>query len=144
MVIRISENTRWLFIGVLLSIFFIVSSCSFFCSDKIIIFVGEFESMDVGSRASIQRLSEEIRRCPSAKTYRITWKWKLPSDGYERGWRAVIYKRQNETMGLIGYEYDPESGFSGEVYLVQDDAIHVVAQKAGTLEDFAIHRQSVK
>lgn len=139
---RNSEATKWLYIGILLFPLLTISSCAFFCSNELDVFLGQFDSMDVGSRASIKRLSEEIRRCPEAKKYSVSWKVALGEQ--ERGWRAVMYERQDKTTGRVGYEYDPDSGFRGDVYIVGDDAVHSVAQGAGALEDFVKYHRSVK
>ncbi len=50
------------------------SSCSPFCPNKVDVSVGEFNSMDAGARASIQKLSAKIHSCPKATEYYIEWK----------------------------------------------------------------------
>lgn len=118
----------------------VVTSC--FCPNAVGVYIGHFDSMDAGSRASIKRLSEEIRRCPEAKTYRVSWRVDLGPN--ERGWRAVMYHRQGKTSGGVGYEFDPGSGFGRDIYLVDDDAVQKVAEGSGTLEDFAKYDKTVK
>ena len=124
----------------LLFLLFILASCS--CPDTIQVFGGHFDSMDGGSRASIKRLSAEIRKCPEAKKYSVSWRVDLGP--HERGWRAVQYHRRDKTSGFVGYEFDPGSGFGQEIYLVHDDAVQKVAEEAGSLEDFAKYDKTEK
>ena len=118
----------------------VVTSC--YCPTSVRVSSGQFDSMDAGSRASIKRLSGEIRRCPEAKTYKVAWRVDLSPN--ERGWRAVKYEREDKTSGYVGYEFDPESGFGREYYLVGDDAVQKVAEGSGTLNDFAKYDKTVK
>src|SRR6267142_7219002 len=98
-----------------------LSSCGFFCSSQSRVSIGKFDSKENGARAAVRRLAEEIHRCPEAKDYRISWNF--PSGPEERGWLAVKYVRQDNASGVVGYEYDPDSGMRQDTYLVDNDAI---------------------
>lgn len=114
------------------------------CPTEVNVSLGDFTSMDAGNRASIQRLSKEVCRCPKAYKYRIFWK--VTSEGEEIDRRAALYERQKQVtgMGRVGYEIDPYSGFWSKVHTVNDNAIHAVAHKGGTFEDFTEYDQKVK
>lgn len=86
-------------------------------------------SWDDGARASIQALSEELHRHPQADMYRIVWG--VGPEGSEVR-RATVYMRK---YGIY-YEYDPGSGSVVEWSHVDDQAIHLVARRNGTFEDF--------
>ncbi len=66
-----------------------------------------------------------------------------PPNPQQRNWRALKYLRRNGPTGMLGYEYDPDSGIRGG-YLVSDEAIHNVAQAGGDLEDFAKYQNDAK
>jgi hypothetical protein len=104
-----------------------------FCSERVFVSIGKFDSLDNGARAAVRRLSEEIHRCPKAKEYDISWNY--VSDPQDRGWRSLKYYRQDDASGLIGYEHDPGSGPRG-TYLVDDSAVDRVANEGGVLSDF--------
>ena len=139
---KIGGAAEWLPLGILLAALLSVNSCANVCSNEVSVSIGEFDSEEVGSRASIQRLSSEIRRCPGGKKFKISWTWKVAPGEQERGWRATMYERDDGGAGRVGYEYDPDSGFRGDVYNVRDDAIHSVAGRAGTLEDVAKYHRA--
>ena len=106
------------------------------CSKNVYASVGRFASAETGARAAVQRLSEEIHRCPVAEEYYV--QWNFPE---ERGWRALIYTRQDNESGVAGYEYDPSSGRREPIYLVEDSAVDQVAKEGGTLSDFAKYQK---
>ncbi len=86
-------------------------------------------------RASIPILAAEIRRCPDAEIYRIIWVGSETNSNHDRAYRrSLFYDRRYKR---IGYEADAFSGSIGRTYTVDDLAIQAVAQKGGTLEDFA-------
>ena len=119
----------------LLLVLCVTSGCRFFCGERVRVSIGKFEMADDGARAAIERLSQELKRCPKTKYYSVSWRY---SKGPEpRGWRALKYDRRDGSSGIIGYEDDPESGISGNAYIVEDNAVHRVAQEKGVLEDFA-------
>ena len=105
------------------------------CRGPIYVHLESFDSAETGARAAVQRLSQEIHRCPEVHEYYIEWRW--PGSEQDRGWRAVKYTREDKTSGNIGYEYDPSSGTREPTYLVEDSAVDQVAKEAGTLSDFA-------
>jgi len=110
-----------------------------YCPAKVDVSLGEFASMDAGDRASIQRLSVEVCRCPQASKYTVFWK--APPENGGRDYRAVIYRRREKGTGRLGQEFDPESGIRGDSYAVSDEMIHAISQSGGTFEDFAKHQQ---
>ncbi len=132
--IKINASTQK-FASVLLILLLFAGACSLYCPDEINVSIGSSPSLDVGNRASIKRLSDEVRRCPKAKEYSVFWKVEV--NGREVVRRAALYKREYG----VGYEDDPGSGFSSKVYNVSDDAIHTVAQQDGTFEDFANYKK---
>jgi hypothetical protein len=122
-------------LGILLLVLFLTGGCMFFCGERVRVSIGKFEMVDDGARAAVEKLSQELKRCPKTKYYSVSWRY---SKGPEpRGWRALKYDRRDAYAGIIGYEDDPESGISGDAYIVEDSAIHRVAQERGILEDFA-------
>jgi hypothetical protein len=107
------------------------------CYKNVYASVGRFDSAETGARAAVQRLSQEIHRCPVAEEYYV--EWNFPE---ERGWRAVKYTRQDNKSGVAGYEYDPSSGRRQPIYLVEDSAVDQVAKEGGTLDDFAKYQKN--
>lgn len=120
----------WVVTCIFLIFSLIVSACTLYCSDEVDVSISGISTMEEGNRASIKKLSNEIRRCPSANKYRVFWK--VTVNGQEVSRRAALYERN---IG-VGYEDDPYSGFSSKVYPVDDSAIHAIAQKGGTFDDF--------
>lgn len=88
-------------------------------------------SWDDGARASIQALSEELHCHPHADMYRVYWR--VPSEASDVSRYATIYAPKFETFG---YEDDPGSGPVVEWANVDEEAIHLVARRNGTFEDF--------
>ena len=113
----------------------LVSATAYVCAEEMTEFTGEFDSKEAAVRAAISKLAAQTRRCPRAETYRIifiapeTHPW---HKGIDR--RSLFYYRPSMT---IGYEADVFSGYVGKTYIVDDAAIQSVAQKSGTLDDFA-------
>ncbi len=98
--------------------------------------IGEFDSRDAALRAAIPKLADAIRKCPQVKTYRIVF----TAPGIERVDRhALLYWRRSAPTGDIGYEDDVFSGTSTGFgpYEVDDAIVRAVAEKGGSLEDFA-------
>ena len=95
--------------------------------------IGGFRSRDAAITESIRSLSREIRFYPWKDTFRIYWSVEMghPSPSH---W-ATLYERMSKT---IGYEADPDSGYSKWWSNIDDEAIHGVARKKGTFEDFEI------
>ena len=100
--------------------------------------IGKFDSKDAGLRAAIPELAREIRMCPWSKEYRVIWEGPDPEDQTVR-MRALLYNRKWKSFG---YEHDVFSGISGQIYKVDEAAIKAVAEKGGTLEDFAAYDKS--
>jgi hypothetical protein len=122
----------WRLAGTFLILALLIGACLPRCPDEVYVY---FESpILAGEREAVRKLSDALRRCPKAQRYDVFWKEVIA--GEELGRRALVYERRNK---LIGYEYDPGSGFSGAVYVVDDAAIHAVAQKYGRLDDFTAH-----
>ena len=109
------------------------------CPSEVEASTGTFESIDAGSRSSIQELSKAIRRCPRAELYRVIWLSPGREGDQSIQRQAIIYDRPRKRLG---YEFDIYSGIAGRVYVVNDDAIHKVAKKGGSLEDFVEYDQS--
>ena len=106
------------------------------CAEELAEHIGEFDSKEAGVRSAIPKMAAEISRCPNAKSYRVMWVGPGNYGGKNR--HAVLY----ETRGnRIGYEDDFLSGFSDETYVVDDTAIRAIAEKGGTLEEFAQYDQ---
>jgi len=114
-------------------------SCGHSCRTIVEYSLGSFDSAETGARAAVPRLSQEIHRCSEAKRYSVSWK--IPPGEHEIGWRALIYVRKDKTSGVVGYEYDPGSGFGSETYWVEDSAVDQVAKEGGTLSDFAKYQK---
>jgi hypothetical protein len=110
------------------------------CPKEVTVSIGEFPSMNAGLRAAVRRLPVEIDRCPAALGYRMMWI--SPDSENERVDRqALLYFRGPR---WLGYERDVFSGISGRKYVVDEAAIRAVAEKGGTLEDFAEYDQLSK
>jgi hypothetical protein len=111
----------------------LAAACLFRCPKEVNVYIGEFPSRDAGLRAAIKRLPQEIDRCPGAEGYRVMWRGPDPEDGrVDR--EALLYFRRPRALG---FEHDVYSGISGRAYVVDEVDIRVVAEKGGTLEDFA-------
>jgi hypothetical protein len=112
-----------------------MSACG--CPDEeIILRIGEFDSRDAALRAAIPKLANAILMCRVVKTFRIVFT--APGIyGVDR--HALLYSRRNSPQAWIGYEDDVFSGISHGFgpYEVDDSVVHSVAQKGGSLEDFA-------
>jgi hypothetical protein len=112
-----------------------VGATPYVCAEEMTEFIGEFDSKEAAVRAAISTLAAQTSRCPRAETYRMifvapeTHPW---HKGIDR--RSLFYQRPSMT---IGYEADVFSGYIGKTYVVEDAAIQSVAQKSGTLDDFA-------
>jgi hypothetical protein len=113
----------------------VTSSCTLFCPETEHVSIGRFESAEEGAHAAVQKLSQLTQHCVKTKRYSISWRYSAGPQ--ERGWKALKYDRRDALSGVIGYEVDPESGIRGDAYIVDDDAIHRVAQERGVLGDFA-------
>jgi hypothetical protein len=127
---RVSKRA-WRLAGTFLILSLLIGACR--CPDEVNIYF-ESPTLEAGERVAVRKLSDALRKCPKAQRYDVFWKEVVA--GQELGRRALVYDRRNK---LIGYEYDPGSGFSGAVYVVDDAAIHAVAQKYGRLGDFTAH-----
>jgi hypothetical protein len=107
------------------------------CPDEeVYVRIGDFDSRDAALRAAIPKLATEIRKCPRVKTYRIVF----TSPGiYAVDRHALLYSRRNGPQARIGYEDDVFSGISPDFgpYTVDDTVVAAVAEKGGSLEDFA-------
>ncbi len=132
MMTRVSKKA-WALAGSLLILALLVGAWLRRCPDEVYVY---FESpiLEAGERVAVRKLDAAVCRCPEARRYDVFWKEVIADE--ELGRRALVYERRGK---LIGYEHDPGSGFSGAVYVVNDAAIHAVAQKWGTLEDFAAY-----
>lgn len=104
----------------------------FRCPTEIDINIGRFDTADAGLRASIPELASAVQRCPKTELYRIIWIG--PGENGEPLQRSTLYYRKNSA---IGHEQDAFSGASERGYIVDDAAIQAVANKGGTLSDFA-------
>ena len=102
------------------------------CGDQVFDDLGHFSSKESGLRASIKKLSQQIKECPNASKYVVGWK-ALAEDGVVQQ-RETAYDRRTRQLC---YEMDPGSGCYGDVYVVDDAAVHAVAAKNGLLDDFA-------
>jgi hypothetical protein len=139
---------HWLLAGIscsllaacILTVTLLMAASAYVCTREMTEHIGEFDSKEAGVRAAIPKLAAETRRCPEAETYRIIFvapeihPW---HQGIDR--RSLFYHRQSMT---IGYEADVFSGYVGKTYVVDDAAIQSVAQKRGTLDDFAEYEHS--
>lgn len=107
------------------------------CPDEeVYVRIGDFDSRDAALRAAIPKLAKEIRKCPRVETYRIVF----TSPGiYAVDRHALLYFRRNGLQTRIGYEDDVYSGVSPGFgpYTVDDAVVLAVAEKGGSLEDFA-------
>lgn len=126
---------RLLLVSTLLPGLCITDGCTFFCRDRVQVSIGKFELADEGARAAVEKLSQELKRCPKSKYYSVSWRYSTGPQA--RGWRALKYDRRDASSGIIGYEDDPESGIRGDAYIIEDNVVHRVAQGRGVLEDFA-------
>ncbi len=106
------------------------------CPGEVEINLGNFTSHDLGNRASIQRLSSEIRRCPEAHSYTVHW-YVIASNKIVAA-RATIYLPSSKAgdENMVGYETDVGSGLAYVVSIADDSPIHEVALKHGTFTDF--------
>jgi hypothetical protein len=113
------------------------------CSSQVDIHIGSYHvvagrraGFDAGQRDALQRLSQEIKRCPNADTYvvRRTNDWGLgpfllPARREDR----IIYKRKENRL-------EEDSG-DADIYEVWDrvtnHAINAVAGEAGTIKSLA-------
>ena len=96
--------------------------------------IGEFQSKEAGVRASLPKLIALIQECPEAREYYIIF---TAPEGQSVDRCALVYYRGDGARGIIGYEGDVFSGTVGRTYSVDNEAIKAVAEKGGTLEDFA-------
>lgn len=138
---KIKSRHNLILAGILLAIGIALAVWMLKCPGKIFTSIGKFETKDSGLRAAILKLATEISECPKAEEYRIAWVGPdlQKNDGAQR--RSLLYIRESK---LLGYESDALSGFDGKRYTVNDAAIKEVAEKRGTLEDFAEHDKSSK
>ena len=133
----------WLLAGIactLLALFVLAVSLmiatSPYCSEGQTVYIGNLDSKEAGVRAAIRKLAAEIVKCPGARVYRVMWEG---PGNYQGNYRhAILYERRDNR---IGYEDDFLSSFSDETYVVDDAAIHAVADEGGALEEFARYDQ---
>jgi hypothetical protein len=136
---------HWLLAGIVctilaacvLAVGLIVTVAEYTCSEEITEYIGKFDSKEAGVHAALPKMAAELARCPNAKVYRVMWVG--PAQGASR--HSVLYERRDNR---IGYEDDFLSSFSDETYVVDDTAIRAIAEKGGTLEDFAQYDQRGK
>ena len=95
--------------------------------------VGSFLSQKEGERASIKCLAKEIGLRPWKLTFQINWECNGNGCGMKN--RATIYDRKHK---IIGYEEDVGSGYAKSWECPNDQKIFAVANKNGTLSDFAL------
>lgn len=95
--------------------------------------IGSFHSQAEGEKASIQRLSKEIRFRPWKSIFEIYWKCSGNEDCGSLDYRSTIYDRQKK---IIGYEVDVGSGYTKSWECKNDGEIHAVSLKNGSLSDF--------
>jgi|SRR5882724_980625 len=120
------------FAGIVLAVLLLIPSADYRDSRESISRLAEFGSKEVGLRASIPKLSDQLDRCPDAEIFRVMW----VGPGNNQGGpdrHALLYDRKHNQ---IGYEDDSLSGFSEETYYADDNAIRAVAEKSGSLDDF--------
>jgi hypothetical protein len=114
----------------------------FKCPEEISISIGKFDSKDAGLRASIPKLADEILKCPGAAKYYIIWIGPETDPAVSSvGRRSTFY---NRAAKVIGYEVDAYSGSYGRTYRADDEVIRSVAEKGGTLEDFAEYDRTIR
>jgi len=104
----------------------------FRCPTEMSVNIGWFDTADAGMRASIPELASAVQRCPKTELYRIIWIG--PGENGEPLQRSTLYYRKSSA---VAYEQDAFSGASERGYIVDDAAIQAVANKGGTLSDFA-------
>ena len=102
-------------------------------------FLGRVESKEAGFRAAVKKLAIEISNFPGSEEYLIYWVGPDPDQNQRVDRRALFYRRSSQ---WLGYEQDVYSGTSGKAYIVDDAAIRAVAEKSGTLNDFAEYDKS--
>jgi hypothetical protein len=113
----------------------LMTVAAFQCGEEITEDIGEFDSKDAALRAAIPKLAAEMRRCTEAETYRIIFFAPETHPWHQGiGRRSVLFYRPSMT---VGYEADALSGTIGKTYVVDDSAVQSIAQKGGTLDDFA-------
>jgi hypothetical protein len=106
--------------------------------------IGDFDSRDAALRAAIPKLATEIRKCPRVKSYRIVFA--APGIYSVDGHLHSLLYRRNGPQARIGYEDDVHSGVSPDFgpYTVDDAVVLAVAEKGGSLEDFAQYERTHK
>jgi hypothetical protein len=102
------------------------------CANKVEVSIGVQPSGAPGWRASLQRLSDEIKRCPNANLYVIhrRTKW-ISTDSSTR--LATRYDRAAQR--LTDSRYGEGSGYWWSK--VTDKPIHAIAAQGGTFDDLA-------
>ena len=89
--------------------------------------VGRFRTRELAVKASIRRLSQEIRRRPGTQTY-IIW-FRLSEPDPMGGFGAAMYQRR---FKQFGWAMDPTSGFEERWTSIDDFTIREIAATNGT------------
>ena len=108
---------------------------------KITVDIGPFPNLPAEQRASLRRLSLELRRHPEAKAVRILAgksAWRQGVMGYIRtsheGNTRVFWYDDRFSSPVIGYVGGKLQGIGAEV-LVSEEPIEVTAQRSGSVRD---------
>jgi hypothetical protein len=103
--------------------------------------IGTFNSADAGVRAAIKELAKLTRHPCGARSYRFVWTGPLSDDSAPArqsvGKQALFIYCGAGAVRALGYEPEASKGIPGRTYFVDDPALWAVAQRDGTLEDFA-------
>lgn len=107
------------------------------CSSHVDFHIGSYSPFYGGQRAALQRLSQEIKRCPDADTYTVRrttdWGYLVPFIAPARREDRIVYKRKENRL--------EEDGGDAGVFEVWDrvtnHAINAVAGEAGTIKGLA-------
>jgi hypothetical protein len=94
--------------------------------------VGKFDTREAAVKASIKRLSQELRRRPGTQRY-IVW-FRIAQRDPVGSRAATVYCRRFQQFGWAG---DPTSGFDDSWDNIGDSTIHAIAATNGSFASLA-------
>ena len=100
------------------------------CRDKVDVSVGTYSDWRAGQRAALRRLSDELRRCPRARYFKIRRTTAWPTwDNWNK--IDVTYSRKLHVL-----DEDHQGTGGTEMWgKVDEENIHAVASASGTFKD---------
>jgi hypothetical protein len=124
---KVRWNSKEALLLVVPTLLLIIGFWFYRCPDKVRANIGAQPTVDAGSRAVIQRLSDEIQRCPDATFYNVFWHVEGDSLGSGTG-----YDPQKQ---LLIVHIDHDRAYGRQWCGVTQDALQAVAKEEGTYKD---------